>query len=250
MNVPSSIMAFRNQRASELEAFARLIEKANIGNPHQIYTAAKGLRNEQCGFHTPGSTDYNCWGYTIEDLKFYFNEHPRHVHPDSIHTLDLSIDVDLLCRCQDWENMVDPFQKLNFRVNVRGVDNSREYSFGFHIDRHNHDGSTDEIHPIYHLQYNPTGKISNTDFGSLLILDTPRLMHVPVDIILGLDLILSNFFPSTWNKLRDESEYVSLYERYINSIWKPYIHTWASNWTFNNSAINWNPNLLCPYLPS
>lgn len=248
MNVPSKIMAFRNERASEIEALARLIEKTNIGSPHQIYTAAQSLRDEKCGFHTPGTTDYSCWGYTIEDLKLYLPELPRHVAPKSIHSLDLTIDIDLLCKCDDWDNLNDPFQKLNFRVALRGLDSVKEYSFGFHIDKHNHAHQTDEIHPIYHLQYSPALRNQATDYGSLLMLDTPRMMHAPVDLVLGLDLVLSNFLPKVWDKLRDEQQYVALYKKYLDSIWKPYVHTWASHWAYDLANITWQPSLLCPYL--
>jgi hypothetical protein len=249
MNVPSNVMAIRRQRASELVIFAQLLEKMNLGRTDQIYNAANNLRDKSKGMHSPGTTDYSCWGYTIDNLTFYLPELPkRHICPSTIYSVQISIDIDLLCKHDSWETLKDPLLKLNFRVRIIGIDTTQTYSFGFHIDRHDEKQNTDELHPIYHLQYTPSVN-GNTNIGSVLSFDAPRMMHVPVDLILGTDLILSNFSPKIWDKLRDEPEYQVLYKRYQNSFWKPYIHTWASHWTYKHSHIDWvSPKSICPYL--
>lgn len=250
MNVPSNIMAKRLERASELETFARLIDKTGLCHRTDlIYTAAKDLKDKTKGFHTPGTTDYACWGYNIENLTFSFDSLPeRHIRPTGIHSMKMEIDILLLCNDAHWQSNNDPFINMNFNVRVIGSDSNREYSFGFHVDRHVGEVHSDEIHPIYHLQYNPL--ISNDeDLGTVLYLDSPRIMHVPVDLILGLDIAFSNFLPKTWNSLRNESEYQSLYSKYVELIWKPYVHTWATYWTYKPAELNWNlPNHICPYL--
>ena len=249
MNVPRSVMAIRNKRASELELFARLLEKVNLGYFYQIYAVADDLRDSSKGFHSPGTTDYNCWGYNIEDLTFYLPEVPqKHIHPKTIHSIQLSMDVKLLCKYNGWETIDDPLIQLNFRVRIIGLDTQRTYSFGFHIDKHNEAQDSDELHPVYHLHYTPAVN-GNEDIGNVLSLDCPRIMHAPMELILGTDLVLSNFSPNIWDRLRDEAEYQALYKRYQDYIWKPYIHTFASHWTYDKEDICWNsPKSICPYL--
>lgn len=249
MNTTSKVMHFRNQRARELELFARLLEKVNLGNPHQIYQVINELKDKAKGFHSPGTTDYLCWGYKINSLIFDIKDFPRrHIIPN-INAMQLAIDIDLLCRWDYWGTLNDPLLKLNFKVQILGLDSNQSYSFGFHIDRNNNNGS-EEIHPIYHLHYSPSVG-GNTDIGKVLSLDAPRFMHAPIDIILGTDFVLSNFSPSIWDKLRNESEYISLCKIYQDNLWKPYVHTWASGWAYESTGICWPPpssKSICPYL--
>ena len=250
MNVPSKIMAVRYERASELEAFARILEKLGIcGRSDMIYDAAKVLRDKTKGFHTPETTDYACWGYSIVDLPIYLPELPkRHIRPSSIHSMQIEIDIRLLCNDQHWQNQNDPLIDLNFRARIIGVDSKAKYSFGYHVDRHNDTHAVDEVHPIYHLQYDPLVN-EDVELGSTLYLDTPRIMHVPIDLILGVDLILSNFAPGVWDTLRADDDYQPLYHKYQNNLWKPYVHTWASHWPYHPQNDNWKlPLSICPYL--
>lgn len=248
MNVPSNVMALRLKRASDLRIFAGLLERVGFANLHQIYEAANNLQDKTKGIHTPNTTDYSCWGYAIENLTLHLDEFPkRHIRPASIYALQVSIDTKLLCHYETWGTLNDPLVVLNFRVKIRGLDERSTYAFGFHIDKHN-SNETEEIHPIYHLQYTPIVD-DNENIGSVLYLDSPRMMHVPLDLILGIDMVLSNFAPKEWNRLRDLSEYQSLFKKYQENFWKPYIHTWASYWSYNQGEIVWNnPNSICPYL--
>lgn len=251
MNVPHNIMAVRFDRASDLEAFARLMDKHQLcGRTDLIYTAARILKDKTRAFHSPNTKDYSCWGYKINDLPFYLQELPkRHIRPYTIHSMQLEVDIELLCNDEHWKGQNDPLIELNFRVRIIGSDSEKKYAFGFHVDKHKYRHESEEVHPIYHLQYNPIVDEEETDLGSILYLDTPRMIHVPVDLILGTDLILSNFAPRAWDKLRDENEYQSLYRKYQNNLWKPYIQTWASHWPYKLQELNWKlPKLICPYL--
>lgn len=249
MIVSSKIMALRHQIASELRGFAQIIDKTTkVKNTYVIYDAIKLLQDKTHGFHNPGKTDYRCWGYCIEDLTFFLPVPKKHVHPSSVHSLQVSIDADILCNFDDWETMNDPFVKLNFRARIKGLDSMQSYSFGFHIDKHNEEKHSNEIHPIYHIHYTPLVN-GNNDLGNVLSLDTPRLMHLPVDLVLGVDMVLSNFAPEIWNKLRDEMLYQSIFRNYQTIFWKPYVHAFASKWEFNKTNITWGDiSQICPTL--
>jgi hypothetical protein len=249
MNVPTQIMTLRYKIASELTRFAQILDKTNaVQNTYVIYEAIRLLQNKTYGFHYPGTTDYRCWGYCIEDLTFFLPVPKKHVNPSSVHSLQVSIDADILCNYDDWETMNDPFVKLNFRARIKGLDSVKSYSFGFHIDKHIDEQHSNEIHPLYHIHYTPLVN-ENTTLGDVLSLDTPRLMHLPVDLVLGIDMILSNFAPAIWNKLRDEMVYQSIFRNYQSIFWKPYVHAFASRWEFNNANITWgNIFQICPTL--
>lgn len=248
MNVPTNIMKVRLERANELTRYAQLIDKFSIGNTFPLYKAAQKLRDKSQAFHKPNTTDYSCWGYNIENLTIYLPVIGRHIYPNSITTLEVSIDTNILCDHQIWGTFDDPFIQMNFRSKIRGIDTTGVYSFGFHIDRHDESIETDEIHPAYHIQY-LTRIDDSVKLGNVLSMDTPRMMHMPVDIILGIDLVLANFAPNIWHKMRDESEYHAIFKMYQKCFWRPYAHTFANHWTFDGANISWDgKHKICPNL--
>src|SRR5690606_22254631 len=110
------------------------------------------------------------------------------------------------------------------------------------------DNDPNDCHPIYHLQFGGR-KLEKKylDFGNALILDTPRVVHYPMDVILGVDFVLSNFFSASWRKLRQDGEYVNLVRDYQSYFWKPYAHSNASHWKpFAQHEISWDPVSILP----
>lgn len=249
MSTPHNIMALREQRASDLENLAILLEGVGLTDMPQIREAATILKNKDRALHTPGTTDRACWGYKIYDLVVKLDKLPaRHLHP-KVHSISISIDTEILSKCSLWATMQDPLLTMKFKVRIRGLNRWKEYVSGFHIDKHigtGENGPT-EVHPLYHLQYNPAIGKKGFSFGSLLHLDIPRLMHPPVDLILGLDLVIANFLPEIWDKLRNNRNYLGLQKKYQDALWKPYMHTLSSHWPANNQ-ISIDRFDLCPYL--
>lgn len=249
MNVPKEVMKFRIDRATELERFATTIQSVGIefNNISPIYSAIGALRDNRKGFHTPSTTDYQCWGYDIDELMFLVPPPKRHINV-GIDTMEIIVSCNVLSDCNSWANTDDPFHELNFNVKVRGLKDGVQYGSGFHIDRQKDSDPSDELHPLYHLHYTP--KVFNDqDAGMVLAMDAPRMIHAPVDLILGLDIVFSNFAMDQWDTLKDSGAYNALCRSYQNSIWKPYIQTWASFWAFDHSSIKpERAKLICPYL--
>lgn len=77
-------------------------------------------------------------------------------------------------------------------------------------------------------------------------LDVPRMMHLPMELILGVSTILSNFSPSTYSKLIENRQFVNLCKDYQEKIWRPYFNSLENFWIKNQ--IDWDPKLNCPYL--
>jgi len=250
MKIPDEVMHFRNERARELEIVAKLLDRyieSGISTP--IYNAVFQLRNK--AFILPfkdGTTNKDTWGYEIDNFTFSPNI-PRHIKP-KVQSLEISLNLKIIANYDDWENLNDPLKELSFRVIIRGLAD-KNYFTGFHIDRH--DGVEDvegEIHPLYHLQYltNPNNE-KIFDNGSILSLDTPRIMHYPMEFILGIGYLTANFFPTAYSTLLNDGFFFNVYKKYQERIWKPYSHTLANYWKpFEENSIIWNPNIVCPYL--
>ncbi len=250
MTVSRNIMHFRNERARELERMAKLLEKCigNDVNTSAIYKAIAELKNENTiPVLKDGSYNQNVWGYDIEDFEMTL-ESLKHVKPTNIKNGKVYLNIKMRASVDNWIDMSDPFIELGFNVFIKGI-SDKVYHFGFHIDRHCSTTSPSGPHPIYHLQYdmNPTDS-SDYDSGSILYLDTPRLMHFPLDFILGIGFLTSNFFPTAFSLLVEEKEYFKLNSEYQQRIWKPYFHTLANHWKpFEQADVIWNPiKDLCP----
>ena len=248
MSIPKEIMLFRGTRANELRLIADSLKK-NIGgnlDTAPIIQAAKQLEDDT--YIPPfknGNRDENYWGYEIQDFVLPV-ETIRHIRPKGIKEVAIYLDMKVVAPFKEWRKLSDPLAELSFRVVLRGCDSFA----GFHIDRHDTTKTTSEPHPIYHLQYvvNPLNS-PNFDYGSVLQLDTPRIVHYPMEFILGIGFLTSNFYPTAFQVLLDDGIFTGLYKKYQEIIWKPHAHSIADHWPFEKADIVWKPTQsLCPYL--
>lgn len=253
MAIASKLLHFRQERAMELERVAKVLDQVLGGNisvsTSKVYDAAKLLRDKN--YIQPmknGNTDEECWGYSIHDFSVNIPM-PRHVHPQDVKDLNVTFSIDLIAKCEDWEGMNDPLLELSFRVALKGVGKSSVHYSGFHIDKHDMSKKTDEAHPIYHIQYvcNPKN-VADYQYGHFLSLDSPRVPHFPLDFILGIGFLTSNFFPTAFELLMDDGQFNKVSRLYQERIWKPYAHTLAHHWKpFESQAIVWAPTThICP----
>ncbi len=243
-------MHFRNERARELQMVAEVLERridSCISTP--LWNAISSLKNDS--FIMPlknGTVDQDTWGYEIDEFTLRLPI-PRHIKP-SVTELSISLSIKMIARRDAWENLNDPLQELSFKVVLRGL-RDKNYYTGFHIDRHDgHTNAGGEVHPVYHLQYlvNPSDE-NAFDYGTVLSLDTPRIMHYPMEFILGLGYLTANYYPIAYESLLDDGLFYKLFKNYQERIWKPYSHTLSYYWRpLDESSITWKPELVCPYL--
>lgn len=114
------------------------------------------------------------------------------------------------------------------------------------------DNEPENVHPRYHFQFGGNEVLNWIDacemnFGSSLFLDTPRLSHPPLDIILGIDFVLSNFYGEKWKNLTQDSTYRKLLAEAQERFWKPYAMSLASTWT-NTIASDWPSKDIWPQI--
>ncbi|MBI2272550.1 MAG: hypothetical protein HYU70_02030 [Bacteroidetes bacterium] len=250
MTVPQEVMAFRNDRATDLLNVATVLRKEIAGNfdASPITKAVKQLKDPA---YIPavknGPHDPNLWGYEIPGLilEIPINRHSN----QGVTKVELTLEMKLVADYREWTTMNDPFAELCFRVALRGIGTTTFFS-GFHIDRHDMTTTPTDPHPLYHFQYNVNPHNAKPfNYGSILHLDEPRIVHFPLDFVLGIGFLTSNFFPMAFDALIDNGTYANLYKKYQNCIWKPFSHSLANHWTYNSASITWKPTkLLCPYL--
>lgn len=251
MKLTSKQINFRNERAHDLSVLADLVEKVEIES-YPIREAAKELKNFERTkkINQNDDVDYSFWGYKIDSLEIPFTATPRHIRPNNIYPLSAFLSIELIASSKCWGDLCDPFRKLEFNIEIKGKDDDgKDHIICYHIDKHM-EGESDEPHPAYHFHFG--GKRMNFDeieSGNVIFLDTPRLVFYPVDIILGMDFVLSNFFTDRWQKLLQTGEYPSLIGDYYNHLVRPFAHSLASGWTpFDQQDIKWDPQLILPQL--
>jgi len=249
MAVGSRFMHFRNERARELGLMADLLDKYLSGevSTYPIHNAIAHLRdNTTIPQLKNQQANDNIWGYDIEDFEIPI-ETIKHVKPNDITKGSASLTLKIRADINKWNSFEDPLIELGFNVVIKGI-GTKVYHFGFHIDKHIA-GDAAEPHPIYHLQYNlnPT-KLDEPDLGALFYIDTPRIMHKPLDFILGITFLTCNFYPTAFEVLCNDNVFNKLNKQYQESIWKPYFHTLANHWKpFEQKSIVWTPaNSICP----
>lgn len=142
---------------------------------------------------------------------------------------------------------------LEFNLVVKGLTkNGEPLVASWHLDRHPDDSPTESVHPVYHFQYGGRKLIiPNDNYGNHLVLDMPRIMHPPLDLILGIDFVLSNFLGKTRNAMCSERPYVNSIAELQNLIWRPYVYSIARHWpTYGNEneRYEWDSHSIYPQL--
>ncbi|MCT4598295.1 MAG: hypothetical protein N4A50_10510 [Vallitalea sp.] len=255
MSDEKKIICFRKNRARDIRNVAKTLEKV-FGSERGVlnvtttplYNAANDLEK---GIIANAAIKNDCWGYEIVDFKMPV-ETLRHIRPQGIKKVELTLNMSLEANCSDWGTLKDPLRSLNFNVVLKAISDKNNY-LCFHVDKHDMSRFSEEPHPIYHIQYSPKPKgISdeNFDYGNVMYFDTPRLMHQPLDLILGIGFLISNFAPSKWDSLKEDRFFVSAYKECQKSILRPYSYSLANNWKpiEIDDSIWQSKDHICPYL--
>lgn len=235
---------FRSERAHELRQIASILERSAVcENVSAIYSVI-----EHCKNNCPSGA--NSWGYDFSKLIFRIDTQ-KHTQPEDILGLDLELSVSLtgICHNDDYDD--DSILSLAVDFVISGKRASGGVSFcSWHHDRHI-EGTADEdtyfAHPHYHFQHGGNKMWGEGDFGEVLVFESPRIAHPPLDGILAIDYVVSNFCGNKWRKLLDDGEYVNLIKNAQKRLWRPYAVSTASRWC-NDVSSNWLPQNLWPQL--
>ncbi|GGA94744.1 hypothetical protein [Mucilaginibacter rubeus] len=262
MNINTDNQKFRNDIARDLTLLKASLLKVNLEKRtiDTIDTAIKELNNPN--YLPPVNTVVNgqdvkqstpmSWGYTAKNLVFTVDTTGIQ-YPLSVKTGKLTFDISLSGAYDKSTEILDPFHHLEFNLVLEGLSRKGNYHIlSYHLDRHITGGNhPEEVHPIYHFQLggHRLKKVSNNNFGHSLFIDSPRFMHYPMDIVLGIDFITSNFSPKTWKKLRSDQTYIGVLQRSQKRTVLPFITSLSQHFGMSAKTPNcWKAKDIWPQL--
>ncbi|MFK5970646.1 MAG: hypothetical protein QM487_11075 [Candidatus Marithrix sp.] len=233
---------------SDIDKLSRLLKNfTNVTNNKAFQNITASLRRT------------NKFKYAPEPLELSFENDklPKHLSHSNIENLRLYFSVDLNIEYKKIAKNEDPFNELEFNIYAYGMNknnrNGSELVYSIHFDKHickKGDNPSKEVHPMYHFQFGGRKlKEKNIDIGQALFFDAPRIMHHPMEFILGLDFVLSNFFPDVWEKLRENPEYVNILKKYQEYFVLPYYKSIVDY--FDSTVLKpapWNAQKIYPQL--
>ena len=221
---------FFHSRAEELRQLQKVLEKQFAGKNTvlaPLQEAAK-LLDEQAD----GTKTMDVWGYSIKDLIIPVG-YIHNIEPSGLQA-KICLNCECECNVKDWDNDCDPFISYSFRLRVYGDNQGIKYSWGMHIDKDNKN-SKDEWHPLYHLHCfesrldSPTVLTDTVQHKGSMHMNVPRLVHYPLDIVLGIGFCLMNFYKKdVFKKLyANDFQFPRLYRKSYDRILKPYLESLA-----------------------
>lgn len=216
---------FRKARQSELLRLANVLEKRSlVRDPEPLRSAAALCVKPK----TQQGEEF--WGYNFDGLEFtkIDDESFRHSRPENSIIISVELGIVLSGPCLDDDASENPFSSLNGDIIVNGLtaDGETILKCAWHFDKHIRDKKAAEpalAHPEYHFQHGGKNIRLLGDYGSHQILESPRIAHPPLDGILLVDFILSNYCGSEWTNLRlEDPTYKDLVVAAQERYWAPY----------------------------
>ncbi|MDZ7818233.1 MAG: hypothetical protein U5K55_06290 [Aliarcobacter sp.] len=178
-------------------------------------------------------------------------------HKSSARNLELFFDLEIECDSTNFVGNKDPFKKYSLNIVIKGKNKNNANSkliYAIHFDKHNLEeqeegNAPNQAHPAYHFQFggNKLEDGEKLDSGRALFLDAPRIMHHPMELILCIDFILSNFFfPIIWNKIKPIPAYKKILKQYQKDFILPYFKSIVEH--FEDTQNVWNSQEIYPQL--
>jgi hypothetical protein len=232
--------------ASDLTALAEILNKEGI-DTSQFYRISGQLKQPPL--------KYKLLPFKIE-IKDSEKFPKRLSHKNSAQNLELFFDLEIECDTTNFVSNKDPFKKYSFNIVIKGKNKNNANSklvYAIHFDKHNLEEQEEgkapkQAHPAYHFQFggNNLEDEEKLDSGRALFLDAPRIMHHPMELILSIDFILSNFFPTIWNRIKPLPMYKKILKKYQKDFILPYFKSVVEH--FEGTQTVWNTQEIYPQL--
>lgn len=214
-NIPSL-----SEPVSELDSVMDAIKK-------YLHGTGSGYKNVMDG------DTYCC---SLTNCKFFFEGNlPDNTKPTGLKDLEVLFTISFQYNYKG-KNIIEQYgenhRKFRFELVFKNVADKDTYISSWHLD-YEPDEPNRNIHPLFHLNFG--GKKMkeikenvSAEYGNLLLMSAPRWNYYPMDAVLGIDLIFSNFL--------NKEEYVKLYTgKYKQAVdnskirlWKPYSDTFMN----------------------
>ncbi len=187
------------------------------------------------------------WSVQIDDMELPI-ENPKHLKPSKLKgNLKMFVSISMEGSGKGWKNEEDCIKNLRFKVEVIEKDQKdpqKYFQTGFHIDMVDDKDDPLEMHPLYHVHFLNDSLIEGTE---VLAMDVPRLMHHPVDVLLGILLVYANYNQTGYKKLLNDGLFMGLCRDSAKHILTPYYQS-LSKVPWIEGVITEYDKSLCPYL--
>lgn len=191
------------------------------------------------------------WEYEIKNFSFpskTFKEAKLDkVHPQQVKDFKVILSVEASgSYLLNEDDTKDPIEHLAVNVVVTDLPGNVPESIfcAWHLDSHPPKGATGNtfspfVHPRYHWQYGgekvwnaqTTKEDKEAFYGSHLLLESPRLPHPPLDVVLAIDFVLANYYSAAWKTVRLDPEYKRVVIDAQNQYWRSYYTALLANWS-------------------
>jgi len=238
---------FKEGLASELRGVADVLSEAElVRDPSPLQLAAGACHR--------GDFDGDQWEYECVGLVFLVEgdhlDQYKNTIPGTLQEIEIELTVCAKGRCWERYSNDDPFEKLEVDCKITARAQGVSYVCAWHLDRNRGDPENESryfVHPCYHFQFGGRRLPRDLGYGCFLFVEPPRLAHPPLDAILAVDFVLTNYFPDTWHQLRLEDErYARIVQQAQHRCWRPYAEAIASGWKTGDPP--WKAKSIWPQL--
>jgi hypothetical protein len=252
----TEVKSFRKKISEQIRNYGNLLyENRIVGDKTPFESAAHECSNGQIPPIKGIKIDYaKSWGYTLSNLVLSIPKeiNNKGVRPDGSYIDKLEVEALIVGNVVREDYAEDPFAHLEFNITVKGKNGTGDAMVAcWHLDRHpdaQDDGSPVDIHPRYHFQHGGN-RLKIKNYGDHLVLESPRVMHLPLDAVLGLDFVLANFRGKDRKSLFGNQTYQDCLAEVQKTFWRPYIHSLANRWdSYPTGRYEWNSLEICPQL--
>lgn len=165
---------------------------------------------------------------------------------NDINDVELHLSMNGLVDANLWgEEDKNPWQSLSFRAELKICTMGGEHILkSFHVDQIPvSDSDYKEVHPLSHVHFSEGVEENNACMRE----DLPRLIHYPLDIVLGLSVALQNYAPQLFDSLCKNSTYIGLCYESQKRLLAPYFSSYA-DCIRDEGKCNESLKAICPYL--
>lgn len=181
-------------------------------------------------------SDNIVWDYgnnSEADYDFINFSIPKMAHTRPSDVDDISISLSVKSKGKKSQVVqTNHFEKLSLQLIIQAyaIDNSyveKNVKSAWHMDMDT-DPNNDFTHPLFHINFGGKELEDEIDTGDILLMRSPRLMHLPLDIFLGVDFVIQNFIGRKHDIYQD-FDYQRIIKKYKYLHWKPYALAFADN---------------------
>jgi hypothetical protein len=184
---------------------------------------------------------------SFNNLDMELNHKLDGAYPQYIKDFVISFHHQIKIDCSKNFDTEDLIEEYLFEIEIVGY-GQKDYFYAWHLDKDVQSITDNLTHPYYHFQGwsdKLNSHFDNDDtFGQVLITNTPRFPHPPMDLFLGIHFIINNFLKSDQctgkAKMLLDDDYKDLMKCSQEFMWDIYFNSFSdtcSHTHFNRNKV-------------